>query len=172
MARDYFAILGLSPGRHDPQTIARRFLERRNRLLGRLHDGDEHEKTRRRLDDLHLAYAALRDPRRIEEHLRDGDAIDRVTELRRLITASLENGLLRHSRRQAILERAHELGFGEFQAQLMIAQVQFGDEQIPALPTSGHPSTRRPHPRTWARLAATGVLALAMFLYMVHWVGN
>lgn len=173
MARDYFAVLGLTPGRHDPREVARRFLAERQRLLGELDDPTKHTESRRRLDQLHLAFAALRDPRRQEDYLRARSAdVDRVAALRRLIADSLEDGLLRYSRRQAILERARELGLSEFQAQLLIAQVQFGDHEITALPELGGPRKAPHNPRAWARPAAVGVLALGMFLYLVRWLGG
>lgn len=175
MAHDYFAVLGLSPGRYEPREIAQRFLRERDRLLAQLRAPDASADVRRNLDELHLAYALLRDPQRQEEYLRTRvDAEDRVGALRALIRASLEDGLLRYSRRQAILSRARELGFSEFQAQLLIAQVQFGDDEIPTLLAGTSGPTPRPaaRPRVWPRLAATGVVALAVFLYLVQWVGN
>lgn len=170
MARDFFAVLGLSPGRHDPETVARSFLVERERLLAELRGADDSTVARRQLDDLHLAYATLRDPQRQAEYLHQsgGDA-DRVAALRTLIAASLEDGLLRHSRRQQILESARELGFNEFQAQLLIAQVQFGDQVVPPAPRVRASRARR-QSRGWARVAATGLLALAMFAYLVRWV--
>ena len=168
MGRDYFTILGLAPGRYDSAEIARRFRAERARLLAQLHDPSTHVEARRRLEDLHLAYAALRDPGAQAEYLaaRVG-ASDDVAYLRRLIAASLEDGLLRYSRRQEILAEARERGFSDFQTQLLIAQVQFGDDSFsPATPHY----RRRDFTRTRARLAAAGVLALAMFLALVRWL--
>ena len=172
MARDYFAVLGLTPGRYAPEEIASHFLAVRERLLAALRATDAPTETRRELDQVHLAYATLRDPARQAEYLRANDANgDATAQLRTLIAASLEDGLLRYSRRQAILERAAELGFNEFQAHLLIAQVQFGDTLIPTGPRLDPAKTKLAHPRAWARVTATGVLALAIFLYLVHWVG-
>lgn len=176
MERDWFAILGLAPGRYEPAEIARRFHAQRVRVLAAMNDPRQYAAARRRLEELHLAYAALRDPDAQAEHLRaqsrDDDAVRR---LRRLIAASLEDGLLRYSRRQEILAQAARLGFSPFQTQLLIAQVQFGDEIVPA-PRPSHGPAPQPHarhgrPRTWARLAAVGVLALALFLALVRWLG-
>jgi hypothetical protein len=171
MARDYFAVLGLTPTRHSPDEVARNFLAERDRLLASWRERAQPE-TRQQLDELHLAYATLRDPARQAEYLKSrDDESDGASELRRLIASSLEGGLLRYSRRQAILERAAELGFNEFQAQLLIAQEQFGDHQITVPPRLKLSRKTRAHPRTWARATATGVVALAVFLYLVHWAG-
>ncbi len=173
MARDYFAVLGLTPGTHKPQLVAARFLERREDLLRSLLSDGDHENARRQLDELHLAYAALCRPEVQREYLNArSQPSEPADELRRLIIAALEDGLLRYSRRQMILDRARELGFNDFQTQLLIAQVQFGDDDEPVV---ARPSVRRLRRRpmgTWARLAATGVLALTMFLYLVQWVSS
>lgn len=172
MAHDYFALLGLSPGRYAPAEIARCYRARRARLLAELHAAGRQHDTLQQLDELHVAYSTLRDARRQAEYRRartDGE--DRVTEVRRLISVSLEDGLLRYSRRQAILERARALGFSDFQTHLLIAQVQFGDEDITTSPRRKDARGWGEHPRAWARIAAVGVIALAMFLGLVHWVG-
>lgn len=175
MVRDYFAILGLTPGRYAPAEVTRRFCAERQSLLAQLDDPATHRRARRQLDELHVAYAVLRDPHAQAECLRaGGDAggeHDDIKRLRRLIAASLEDGLLRYSRRQGILAQAQRIGLSPFQAQLLIAQVQFGDDRIHT-PVSGR-VRREPEPsaRTWARFAAAGVLALAMFLAMVRWLG-
>ncbi len=172
MAQDHFALLGLQPGRMDPRVVARRFMAERQRVLAEMDDPRKHATSRRRLEELYLALAVLGDPERQAEYLRTwGAPADPAGELRQLIAAALEDGLLRHSRRQMIIERARELGFNEFQAQLMIAQVQFGDER--ALVT-GRNAAKRATPasqRAWARVAAAGVLGLAVFLFFVRWLG-
>jgi len=170
MARDYFAILGLSPGRYDSREITRRFVERRSQLLATLADPATHAKTRQQLEDLHLAYRVLRDPQRQSEYLaaRAADE-DRLGQLRRMIAASLEDGLLRYSRRQMILEHARKLGLSDFQAQVLIAQVQFGDGDFMDWPAT--PRATSPRAAVWRRAAAVGVLGLAMFLYLLHRVG-
>ena len=172
MAQDYFAVLGLSPGRYDPLEIARRFQARRAQLLAALDDPARYSDTRSALDQLHLAYSALRDPHRQDDYRRSQFAeADAGERLRGLIAASLEDGLLRYSRRQAILERARELGLSAFQAQLLIAQVQFGARETPLI--RGAPVTvRAADSRTWVRLAGVGVLALAIFLFLVRWVSG
>jgi hypothetical protein len=171
MAQDYYAILGLRPGQYCPSDITCCFMDRRAQLLKALADPLRHTESRRRLEELHLAYAVLRDPARQAAYLRTRDLEgDAVGELRALIAASLESGLMRHSRRQAILERAGELGLNEFQAHLLIAQVQFGDEEIQPMPRLVWPSERQANPRAWARLAGVGVLALTMFLGLIQWL--
>lgn len=171
MAQDYFAILGLSPGRHDAGAVARHFMTRRAQLLRELPKPATHAAARQALEELYLAYETLRNPQGQAEYLRAHQVdSDPLAGLRGLIEAALEDGLLRHSRRQLILDRAAELGLSEFQTQLLIAQVQFGEHRIPAAPHAAAPPHMRPHPRAWARFAAAGVLALALFLYMVRWV--
>ena len=173
MAHDYYTILGLSPGRYDAAEITRRFQARRTTLLAQLADAARYQETRRELDQLHLAYAALRDPRRQDDYLpraaTDGDAL---AQLRGLIAASLEDGLLRYSRRQDILERGRALGLGDFQTQLLIAQVQFGAAETPVGLVAFGTHVARPvsDSRTWARLAGVGVLAATIFLFLVRWV--
>ena len=134
-----------------------------------MHDPARHHEIRRRLDELHLAYAALRNPQTQAELLRTRtDETDDVTRLRRLIATALEDGLLRFSRRQDILVEARRLGFSDFQTQLLIAQVQFGDDSFqPATASSANHDSSR----AWARFAAAGVLALVMFLVLVRWLG-
>jgi hypothetical protein len=83
----------------------------------------------------------------------------------------LEDGLLRHSRRQGIIARARELGFNDFQAHLLIAQVQFGDERMAVLPTTVKPLPDR-NGRGWARVAGVSMLAMTMFLVLVRMLGT
>ncbi len=163
MAHDYYTILGLSPGCYAPAVITRHFQSRRAELLAQLDNPERYAETRRELDQLHLAYAALRDARRGPA---DGDA---AAQLRGLIAASLEDGLLRYSRRQDILAHGRELGLGDFQTQLLIAQVQFGAQETPLVRSAPVPRPAADS-RTWARLAGVGVLALTIFLFLVHWV--
>lgn len=170
MAQDYFAILGLTPGRHDAGEITRRFCAQREQLLRELHDPTRHGETRQRLDDLHLAFTVLRDPARQAEYLRRLPAHDsRVAALRELIAAALEDGLLRHSRRLVILARARELGLNDFQAQLLIAQVQFGEQEIPAARSAAAAHKDTPRGHVAARVAAVGLIAAALFLAMIRW---
>lgn len=175
MSHDYFSILGLTPGCYAPGEIARRFNARRRRLLTALDDPAQHVESRRRLDELHRAYNALRDPRRQAEHrraARAGDDQDRVARLRRLIELSLEGGLLRYSRRAEILDEGRRLGFSEFHAQLLIAQVQFGDGIIAPPYRRDVYRSAESASQVGARFAAAGVLALAIFLAMVRWLGT
>ena len=68
MSPDYFAVLGLSPERHEPSVVARRFWTERSRALRELDDPRCHGAARRRLDDLYTAYNTLHDSRRQEEY--------------------------------------------------------------------------------------------------------
>jgi hypothetical protein len=173
MDRDYFTILGLSPGRYNPGQVTQRFEAERVRLLAQLGRPATHATARRGLDELHLAYATLRDPRTQAQYLRTRtDGCDDVARLRQLIAASLEDGLLRYSRRQDILAEARRVGFSDFQTQLLIAQVQFGDEQLDIIRPRAGRAAAGGATRAWASFAAAGVLALALFLAMIRWLGN
>jgi hypothetical protein len=175
MSRDYFSILGLTPGRYEPSEITRHFNARRRWLITALDSPARHVEIRRQLNDLHLAYNALRDPRRQAECARaalgdEGDS-DRVARLRRLIEASLEGGLLRCSRRKEILTQGRRMGFSEFHIHLLIAQVQFGGNLVVRPTTCRDSASSAAAARIGARFAAAGVLALALFLAMVRWLG-
>jgi hypothetical protein len=179
MSAEYFAILGLAPGRYEPAEITRRFLVERSRLLEHLDDPRRHAESRRRLEELHLAYRVLRDPRRQAECLAAAGRVeDASRQLRRLIESSLEDGLLRYSRRQAILAEARRLGFSDFQAHMLIAGVQQGGaEPLPAELEAGLHRGPRKEPsaageaRRGARLAGIGLLTLALLLALVRWAG-
>ncbi len=175
MSRDLFSVLDLTPQRYSTVDITRRFLKLRDEALARLDNPATYLQARRRLEELYQAYNVLRDPERQAEHLRElRDApqkFDRVAYMRRLIAASLEGGLLRQSRREQLLAEGLRLGFSEFHTHLMIAQVQF-DGRIVVEPLPQDQQRRRTSPQqVAARFAAAGVLALAMLLVMVRWLG-
>lgn len=170
MSRDYFAVFGLTPGRYEPADISARFERLRRGLLAQLEDPRHHAASRRKLDELHIAYAVLRDPARQSEALNTFNDENATRELRTLVSASLEGGLLRYSRRQEILSYAREIGISQFHAQLLIAQVQFGDDRLLTVPRSERVSAGSEPYRAAQRLAAAGVLALALFLFMVRWL--
>ena len=169
---DYFAILGLTPGLYAPREIEQRFRTEQARALRALDEPRTHERAREELDGLHTAFNALRDQQRQLAELRARTVgEDRQESLRRMIDASLEGGLLRHSRRRDILRVGQALGFSDFHTHLLIAQVQVGDAEM--LPTLRRFRPRPKHlvKRASARLAAAGVLALALFLAIVRWLG-
>jgi hypothetical protein len=176
MSRDYFSILGLTPGRYEPAEIARRFRARRQRLVAALGDPAQHGATRQQLDELYQAYNYLRDPTRQAEYVRaagaDAKQEDRVATLCRLVEASLEGGLLRYSRRAAIIAEGRRLGFSDFQTQLLIAQIQFADEILTPPRARNDGSSSPTHAQVAARFAAAGLLALAIFLAVVRWLGT
>jgi hypothetical protein len=171
MASDYFAVLGLAPGSYPSAVIRRRFEEARAAALAGLDDVSRHADVRRQLDELHVAYAALRTPQRQTRQFRllagSGADSDESAALCATIAASIEGGLLRHARRQAILTAGRRLGWSDFRTQLLIAQVQFGTDGLP--PADDAPPEPPPS-RVWARVAAAGVLATAMLLAMVRWL--
>ncbi|MBU0640708.1 MAG: J domain-containing protein [Planctomycetes bacterium] len=168
-AEDCFAILGLTPGRYDSREIARRYRVQRERWLRVMDDPARYSESRQQLNRLHVAYNTLRDPQAQQEYLLRRDRDDDVVNMRRLISASLEGGLLRYSRRQEILDVARRLGFSDFQTQLLIAQVQFGEDQITPMGRARR-SSGAGSSRAWARLAAAGLMALALFIFMVRWL--
>lgn len=172
MPRDYFAILGLKPGRYDPAEIDARFAALRGRLLRELREPRMRAHAERRLEDAYRAKSLLRDER-TQAMMRDkleqrDDAAGRVDQLRAFVLASLEDGLLRHSRRQACIEEGIRLGFTEFHTHLVIAQAQFDGRVLVAPPGQRVLPSAAPL-QVVARAAAVGVLALGLFLVMVRW---
>ncbi|MBL8877788.1 MAG: hypothetical protein JNG88_01610, partial [Phycisphaerales bacterium] len=103
MSRDYFLALGLERGEYAPAEIECHYQLARKRLL------DEAAREGgpilwRKLDCIHLAYQVLRDSRLQARHLAalTGAPIDPVPAFRLRIAGALEDGLLRHSRRQEL----------------------------------------------------------------------
>lgn len=172
VAPDDFTILGLAPGHYDEAEITRRFQKARARVLSDLARPETRPAAERRLDELHVAYAALRHAAADRGPRADASSSDATARMRRLIAASLEGGLLRYSQRQRILEAGRELGFNDFQTQLLIAQVQFGDERIQ--PVRGTPVRPRALDRRVALANAAAILLLAggMFLLALNWLAG
>lgn len=169
MNQDYFAILGLAPGRYDPSEISRRFQAERTRIVAQMSRLGQRGEASSKLDALHRAYSALRDAAGQEAYLAGRASADATDQLRRFIASSLEDGLLRYSRRKEILGEARRLGLSDFHAQLLIAQVQFGD--IPddwSTRVAGAP--RRSPRAVWPFFAAAVLLAGAMALGAVKWL--
>ncbi|MCA9242809.1 MAG: hypothetical protein KDA32_02550 [Phycisphaerales bacterium] len=172
MPRDYFATLGLKPGRYDADEIDARFAALRARLLIELRSSATRGYAERRLEEAYQARSLLRDPRS-QAMLRKGleerdDGAERLNQLRAFVLASLEEGLLRHSRRQACIEEGMRLGFTEFHTHLVIAQTQF-DGRVVIPPPAGRPERKAHAIQVVSRAAAVGVLALGLFLVMVRW---
>lgn len=174
MSRDYFLTLGLDRGEYAPAEIECHFQLARKRLLNdALCEGGP--ILWRKLDAVHLAYQVLRDPRLQARHLaqlcRATD--DPVPVFRLRIAGSLEDGLLRHSRRQTLLEEGRQIGLNEFQVQLLIAQTQVGEHQLALVsqPRAGQSPTAAgtfASRRLAARIVAAGLLALAFLFAMVR----
>lgn len=107
----------------------------------------------------------------LEPHSADARRRDEnVARLRRLIADSLEGGLLRYSRRQAILDEARRLGVSDFNAHVLIAQVQFGDASVSPASTGPVGNGRLSDGRAAARLAGAGLLAFALFMSAMLWL--
>lgn len=168
---NYFDILGLPPGRYSTAVVRRAFFVRRRELLEQLAGGQPYADVCARLDALHLADATLSDENRQAEYLASLDADQgELTRFRQRIAASLEDGLLRCSRRSAILDDGRRLGLSDFQTHLLIAHVQFGDDTLPLPELRRGKSARGAATRATARFAAVGMLAFALFLAMVRWL--
>lgn len=169
--RDCFAILGLKPDRYDPSALARRFVERRRELLSDRRRAPS--EVHRSLDELHVAYALLRDRNAQTDHQRElsRSPADPLTGLQHMIAASLEDGLLRRSRREAILAEGRRRGLSDFHTHLLIAQTQFGRERVLAFDDPRDERLRDSQQRSSARFAAALVLGLALFLATVRMLG-
>lgn len=169
---NHHEILGLPCGSHSEEIIRARFALRRDAALARLDLGGlERGEALRELEDLYLAMRALLNCERAGVRA----ASDPTSELCEIIEHSLEDGLLRHSCRKRILALGRELGFSEFHVQLLIAQVQFGPAESYVLTSQierkKQTAERRPqsHAREWV---LAGALALAMFGFVVGWIGG
>lgn len=169
--RDCFAILGLEPGRYDAAALARRFQQRRSGLLAdrRLPAAEVH----RGLDQLYVAYRLLRDEAALTDHHRElvTKNADPISGLRHLIAASLEDGLIRRSRRVAILAEGRRRGLSDFHTHLLIAQTQFGEKRVLAFDDPRDQPAREIQRRFAARFAAALVLGLALFLMTIRLLG-
>lgn len=170
MSPDYFSILGLEPGVHPPATVAAHFLRRRAALHAASDCADRRDYALRGLDELYVAFRALRNEERQREYLAArarGETPAAAFE--RLVACSLDGGFLRHSRRMALLAEARRLGIPDFHAHLLIAQAQFGPPATHEWfkPAARVAETVRP---IVARFAAAGVLALVMLLATVRWL--
>ena len=75
------------------------------------------------------------------------------------------------SRRKEILAQGRRMGFSEFHIHLLIAQVQFGGNLVVRPMSCRDSVSSAAAARIGARFAAAGVLALALFLAMVRWLG-
>lgn len=169
--RDCFSILGLEPGRYDCGALTRRFIDRRRELLAdrRRSPSDVH----RSLDELHVAYSMLRDRGAQTQHRRElqAQAVEPLSGLQHLIAASLEDGLLRRSRRESILAEGRRRGLSDFHTHLLIAQTQFGEKRVLAFDDPRDEPLRDRQRRTSARFAAAIVLGFALFLMIVRMLG-
>jgi hypothetical protein len=165
LALDYAQILGLAAPASRAELL-RRFQHCRAEALDRLTHAQLRDEACERLDQVHLAFRALSTNR--DGGARNSDSLDA---LRKLIAFSLEEGLLRYSRRQRILEAAADLGISEFHVQLLVAQEQFGPHPLHAVLNANFPACDKPAARFSLRVAAVGVLTLALFMAIVRWAG-
>jgi len=174
MPLDHHTILGLTSAECGTRELDQRFIARRRELTEALEDPAKFAESRRALDDLYRAYKALRNHKRngAPVHIAspEDDETERVSYLRRYIEESLEGTILRCSRRREVLAEGRRLGYSEFHMQLLIAQVQFGGDLIAPPKATLKPNTLDRSARVGSRVAAAGVLALALFLAMIRWL--
>lgn len=169
MALDYFRLLGLEYGEYAPAEIECRYRAVRKQLLAEA-EREGSAVLWRRLDSLHLAYQVLRDPARQARHLQQvrGESADPLPRFQLRIAGSLEDGLLRHSRRQALMNEGRRIGLSEFQVHLLIAQTQVGENQLNLVKPCSAPLPENAPSRIGSRIAAAGLLALALLFAMVR----
>jgi hypothetical protein len=167
---EHYDSLGLQPGTYSFAEVSRCFGIVRARLLEELEDPSRHESARRNLDRAYRARNAFQATREQTPGLHEGES-DRYSRMRRMIESSLEDGLLRCSRRHQVIAEGRRLGFSDFHTQLMIAQVQFGDREL--IRVLGPDARRDRHSvaKIGAKVSAAGVLGLTIFLAMVRWLG-
>jgi len=152
------------------ESLEQRFQARRQRILRDLHDPQRGHEARRRLDDLHLAYRAVRLARERPDDEAAASSNPNVVAMRRLIAASIEDGLIRCTRRRRILEEGRRRGLSDFQIHLLMAQVQFGQMDLFGDRLGRSHAASDAVARAGARLAAAGVLGFALFLSAVRWL--
>lgn len=169
----FFAALGLSPGAHSPQEIRARFEDKRRQLLEDLSDPRLAGLARKQLDRIHLAYSALarQSAPQGAGAVAAAPVESRAEQMRLLIEAALEDGLLRCSRRAEILAEGRRLGFSEFHVHLLIAQVQVCGRALNPLFDLRAARSVETAKIVAARMAAAAVLGLAFFLSAVRWLG-
>lgn len=173
MSLDPYSILRLSEDRIDPSTLRAQFAKRSDELKIAIQSGRDALHARRELDELHVAYKILHDPESRTVYVRREKSPappEKAARLRAMIAASLEDGLLRHSRRERILEEGRTLGFSPFHTQLLIAQTQFGSQRVLSFEDEREDGADRPSQMT-AQFAAAAMLAFALFLAAVRVLG-
>ena len=173
MGTKYFSILGLAPGPVRPRrSPLGGFRPNVPALLAALRNPATAVDARRQLDCLHMAYAVLRDPRGQESILQARRSEDNdLTRLKRLIAASLEDGLLRFSRLAGDSRRGAVRG-ASLTSRRNCSSRRFSSATItsPCLTRLRNRPPHREARRAWAGLAAAGALALALFLVLVRWL--
>ena len=93
-----------------------------------------------------------------------------------MVKAEMEAGVLRHSKRRRLLRFAAVMGIAEFEAQLMIAQVQTATpgQQSPQLLTAQEVREKlrqaQQYHSTMKRILFASAAAAALNLIMIHWL--
>ena len=91
-----------------------------------------------------------------------------------MVVGALEAGFLRYSRRQELLRYAKRLNIGEFEAMLLIAEAQYGADDIEPIPLAdvtrvgfdtGLQSLNIP-----IRLSFALVAAICIDLLLIYWL--
>jgi len=179
MPPDCFQILELDPRASGPADVRERFLSRRRVLVDRLHCPDKGPAARAALDELHLAYRRYQLERSGVVAPQPARSPDPTESMKSMIRTCLEDGLLRHSRRQLLLTEGRKRGLSHFQTQLLIASTMIESDgtggrrstsdlvAVDEESTEGDVETRR----VVARFAAAVLLALALLLTTVRAMG-
>ncbi len=91
-----------------------------------------------------------------------------------LVVASLDGGFLRYSRRQELIEIGRRLGFGEFEACLLIAEAQFRSGDIDPVDVGHYSDLQEPPAAAGLRISTQISLALlvafAVDVAIISWL--
>jgi len=106
-------------------------------------------------------------------------ALDKREIFKQMVVSQLEAGFLRYSRRTALMNFARQIGIGEFDATLLIAEAQFYADRIEPFPFETLPPPLDPPTDvepdgpagtfTW-RLMFAAAVALLLDLMAVYWL--
>jgi hypothetical protein len=99
----------------------------------RIESGERQEETRREAVQDNPSLRIVRPPGEAPAVRRPGKPLtleDKRALFKGVVVHSLDAGFLRYSRRQELLRIAEQLGIGEFEACLLIAEAQFHSDQI------------------------------------------
>jgi hypothetical protein len=91
-----------------------------------------------------------------------------------MVVNELESGILRYSRRQALMRYAAKMGISEFEACLLIAEAQFQSPDIEPIDfQTAFTLETLTHPESWSiplRLTLTLALAALVDVALIFWL--